>query len=242
MNINVSGLKQDYSFLFSNMNSSANSSSNLFSSINLSDYNSIKTGSYGKLLKAYYKKETTDTKDTSADKTDKTKTETTQAKEWKDIQTDATALQDSAAALMQKGSRSVFKDEDMEKIYSAVSDFVKDYNTLVEKGYDSSSSSVIKATKGMTDLAKSYENELKEMGITIDKDHRLSVDKDAFMSTDVDQVKDLFHGQNSFSYLVSMRAVSIENTAYSESNKSSLYNGNGSYTNLSAGDLFDRIV
>ena len=51
MNINFGGLKQDYSFLFSSMNSSRNSSNNLLTSINLSDYNSIKTGTYGKLLK-----------------------------------------------------------------------------------------------------------------------------------------------------------------------------------------------
>ena len=42
------------------MNSSKNSSNNLFTSINLSDYNSIKTGTYGKLLKAYYKKADTE--------------------------------------------------------------------------------------------------------------------------------------------------------------------------------------
>ena len=135
MNINLSGLKQDYSFLFSGMNSSKNSSSNLFTSVNLSDYNSIKTGTYGKLLKAYYKKDDTeDKKDTTSKKPTTNKVEEASVKELKEVQTEANGLRDSATALMQKGSKSVFKDEDMKKVYSAVSDFVSDYNSVVEKG------------------------------------------------------------------------------------------------------------
>lgn len=241
MNINLSGLKQDYSYLFSNM-SSSNNSNNLFTSINLSDYNSIKSGTYGKLLKAYYKKEDAEAADTSSNKTSATKTESVEAKELKEVQTDADALRDSAGVLMQRGSKSVFKDEDMDKVYAAVSDFVKDYNTLLESGTESSSKSVVRGVEGLVSLAEDYEKELKEMGITIDKDNKLTIDKDTFMKTDINKVKDLFNGQNSFSYLTSMRAVSVGNTAYSESNKSSLYTGDGNYSTLTTGDLFNSIV
>ena len=41
----IGSLKQDYSFLFSGLNG-VKSNNNLFTSINLSDYNSIKTGTY----------------------------------------------------------------------------------------------------------------------------------------------------------------------------------------------------
>lgn len=243
MNINLSGLKQDYSFLFSSMNSSKSSSSNLFTSINLSDYNSIKTGTYGKLLKAYYKKvDTDDSTDTTSKKKSATTTEDSSVKELKEIQTEANALRDSAAALMQRGSKSVFKDEDMEKVYTAVSDFVKDYNTVIEKGEESGSKAIVKGAEGLVNLAGDYEKELNQMGITIDKDNKLAIDKDTFMKTDISKVKELFNGQNSFSYLTSMRAISIGNTAYSESNKSSLYTGNGSYSTLSTGDLFNSII
>ena len=241
MNINISGVKQDYSFLFSSMNSSSNSSDNLFNAINLSDYNSIKSGTYGKLLKAYYKAEDTDTKDT-ASKKDTTKTESANAKELKEVQTEANELRDSAAALMQKGSKSVFKDEDMKKVYSAVSDFVEDFNAVFEKGTESGSKSVVRSSEGLVTLAKDYEEELEQIGITIGKDNKLSVDKDTFMKADVDKVKELFNGQNSFSYLTSVRAVSIANTAYSESNKSSLYTGNGNYAVPDTSELFNSII
>ncbi len=243
MNINLSGLKQDYSFLFSSMNSSNNSSSNLFTSINLSDYNSIKTGTYGKLLKAYYKKEDAqDTKDTTSKKQTTNNISESAAKELKEIQTEANALRDSATALMQRGSKSVFKDGDMAKVYSAVSDFVDDYNSVIEKGTESDSKAIVRGAEGLVSLAGDYEDELNRMGISSDKNNKLSIDKDTFMKADIDKVKELFNGQNSFSYLASVRAVSIGNTAYSESNKSNLYSGDGSYSTLTTGDLFNSIV
>ena len=64
------GLKPDTSYLFSNFNNK--SSSSIFDMSFLSDYNSIKSGSYGKLVKAYYKKLESDdvSKEDKKDKTD----------------------------------------------------------------------------------------------------------------------------------------------------------------------------
>ena len=85
INLNV---KQDYSFLFSNVNGS-NNSNNIFNSINLSDYNSIKSGTYGKLLKEYYKKADTDEIDSTSKKNTVNKSDSEAIKELKQIQTDA---------------------------------------------------------------------------------------------------------------------------------------------------------
>ena len=239
--MNIGGLKQDYSFLFSGLNGTK-SSNNLLASINLSDYNSIKTGVYGKMLKEYYKKEDVGTKDTTSKNDSASKTESASSKQLKEVQTQANELRDSATALMQKGGKSVFKDGDMDKVYSAVSAFVEDYNSVIEKGQESGSKSLIRNAEGLVNLAGDYEKELKEMGITLGKDNKLSIDKDTFMKTDIENVKELFNGQNSFAYLTSLRAVSMGNTAYSESNQSSLYTGNGTYSALSTEDLFNSII
>ena len=114
INFNV---KQDYSFLFSNLNGNSNNN-NIFNSINLSDYNSIKSGTYGKLLKEYYKKADTDEVDSTSKKTSVNKTDSEAVKELKQIQTDANALRDSASKLMQRGSSSVLGSGDMDKAYS----------------------------------------------------------------------------------------------------------------------------
>ena len=58
MSINIQA-KTNYSFLFSGLSSSA---SNALSGNWLADYASIKNGSYGKLMKAYYAKDSGDSK------------------------------------------------------------------------------------------------------------------------------------------------------------------------------------
>lgn len=238
INLNV---KQDYSFLFSNLNGS-NNSNNIFNSINLSDYNSIKTGTYGKLLKEYYKKVDTEETDSTSKKNTVNKPDSEAIKELKQIQTDANALRDAAGKLMQRGSSSALGSDDMNKAYAAVKDFADKYNTLMEEGSESDSKSIKRTAEGMVDLMKDYEESLNEIGITIDKDNKLVVDKDTFMKSSMDNVQDLFRGNNSLSYLTSMRAVSISNTAYSESNQSNLYTGNGSYTAPNTGDMFNSII
>ena len=238
--------KQDYSILFSSLNSSASKSSNSLYGINFADYASIKNGSYGKLLKAYYKQNSTDDSTSSAavgkSSLHKTSVDATVKKELSDIQTYSNEVRDSAAALMEKGSKSVFKDEDMNKVYEAVSAFTEDYNTLMEKGQSSASSSVAKYTDSMAYMVEGYEASLNEIGITIGENNQLSIDKDTFMNADKDKVKSLFNGNSSLSYLISSKAVAIGNTAYSESNKSTLYTANGTYNTLSAGDLLNKIV
>lgn len=61
----VSGIN-DYSFLFNSYSNTSAGSSDLLGSINLTDYNNIKTGGYGKLLKSYYSMETVDSNKSSA--------------------------------------------------------------------------------------------------------------------------------------------------------------------------------
>lgn len=243
---NTFNTKQDYSFLFSRLNSSNSTSSSSLFGINLSDYASIKNGSYGKLLKAYYKKNSSDSSSSSsannASSLTKTKVDATVKKELSDIQTYANDLRDSAAALMEKGSKSVFKDGDMEKIYGAVSDFTSDYNTLMEKSQASSSSAVVRSANSMAYAVEGREDSLKEVGITIGDDNKLSVDKETFMNADVDKVKALFNGNSSLSYLVSTQASAIGNKAYSESNKATLYNATGNYSSITTGNFFSGVV
>ena len=235
--------KQDYSFLFSSLNSSDSKNSNSLYGINFSDYASIKNGSYGKLLKAYYKKDSTAGRtDNRTSSVTRTKVDATVKKELSDIQTYAGNVKDSAAALMEKGGKSVFKDGDMEKSYKAVSDFTSDYNTLMEKSQTSVSSAVTRYAGSMAYAVEGYKSPLKDIGITIGKDNMLSIDKDTFMNAGADKVKALFNGNSSLSYSVSTKAAAIGNKAYSESNKSNLYNATGNYSSVTTGDFYNGIV
>ena len=85
----------------------------------LSDYASIKNGSYGKLLKAYYKKTGNDNTSTSStkeeSKSDKLSTSISEdsAKTLTAIESSAGKVQESASALTSKGENSVFKPKEI---------------------------------------------------------------------------------------------------------------------------------
>lgn len=244
MSINLN-VKTDYSYLFSSLNSSTSSNNGYaFSGINLSDYASIKNGSYGKLLKAYYAETDSSASDINSSVKNTAskysyKEEEAKKQNLNDVQSAAKEVGNSAAALMERGSKSVFKNKDMEEVYTAVADFAKDYNALLDKVEDSKSDKVIKAAEKLADVMEGYEDKLKEMGITIGEDQKLTVNKKTFMKADFEKVKDLWNGSNSLSYLASTRATSLSNTAYSESNSFSLYTANGTYASQAVGSVIN---
>ena len=116
MNIN---LKTDYSMLFSSL--SSNASAKTSGSINFygnffADYASIKNGSYGKLLKAYYTKQSDETtsETSSANKYSSkagASTSLDTAETLAKVQKSTDKLKESADALLETGSDSVFKSE-----------------------------------------------------------------------------------------------------------------------------------
>lgn len=214
-------IRQDYSYLFSNMNGS-NNNNNIFYGINLFDYASIKNGSYGKLLKSYYKEMESQTSgnknDVNNDKNNtvnKTEPSVDSSKklEVTELQKSVDELQSSTNKLLKKGSASLFKEEykeaDKEALYNAVSDFVSDYNAMVEKGSVSSFSSIASMSGRMDDTAGDHQKALGEIGISLNKG-KLTISKDSFMNADMDQVKKLFNETNSFGYFVSKRTENIE--------------------------------
>ena len=124
--------RNDYSYLFNSMNKN---SGNSLSSMNwLSDYNSIKSGSYGKLMKAYYSTAAEDSSSSSksASKTDSTSilskltdhkvpatTASDEAKAFNKAAASADALQTSI-----KDLSSLKDDADDDKIYDSLNKYV----------------------------------------------------------------------------------------------------------------------
>lgn len=226
-------IRQDYSYLFSGLQNSKNSN-NLFYGINLADYASIKNGSYGKLMKSYYKERNSNqissenkNEVNKNDSTNKTETvvDSVKKQELVNLQKYTNELQSSSGKLLQKGSASLFKSEykegDKEALYNAVSDFVSDYNNLVEKGTVSTSGSIAGMSGRLEDTAGDHKQALETIGITIDKG-KLTINKDAFMNADMNQVKKLFNENNSFGEFVSDRTKSVERAIETEAKKNKI--------------------
>lgn len=252
MSINIKA-KNDCSFLFSSLGSSGSGVSNLNF---LSDYASIKNGSYRKLMKAYYAKDNP-SKEVSSLAKKNTSTSSDSTKTLADIQSTTDSLKESADALLVKGNKSLFNEKDItvknqdgttttttgydtNAIYKAVSNFVDDYNSVIKASKESSSASIVNRTSSLVNATFTNKNMLSRIGITIKDDNTLSLDEDTFKSADMNTVKNLFNGNSSYGYRVSAQASMINYSADAEASKANTYNWKGSYANnYSSGNIFN---
>ena len=240
------------STLFSSLGSSKSTGSGLFG-INLSEYASIRSGSYGKLMRSYFSMDSTkgtsksddSTKNTIEDLAPTTSTSKDSTKTLAAIESDAKELTDSAKALYTRSNNKVFtKDSggsyDTDKIYKAVKRFADDYNSMLDTAGKSSTNRISRSVSSMKNETSYNEKPLKEIGITVDeKTGRLSVDETTFKSADTEKIKNLFNGTGSYAYSVATKAAMTESYAKSEAAKSNTYTKNGTYNyNYNSGNIF----
>ena len=240
------------STLFSSLGSSKSTGSGLFG-INLSEYASIRRGSYGKLMRSYFSMDSTkgtsksddSTKNTIEDLATTTSTSKDSTKTLAAIESDAKELTDSAKALYTRSNNKVFtKDSggsyDTDKIYKAVKRFADDYNSMLDTAGKSSTNRISRSVSSMKNETSYNEKPLKEIGITVDeKTGKLSVDETTFKSADTEKIKNLFNGTGSYAYSVATKAAMTESYAKSEAAKSNTYTKNGTYNyNYNSGNIF----
>lgn len=214
----MSTIGTDYSSLFSGFNTSSSSSS-VSSSDFLSDWASLKNGSYAKLSKAYYKK--TD----SAASVSKAEANKETVKQNNKVKAAAQDLKDSLDE--------VNDSESLKK-------FVDNYNAMIKAGADSDNNSILRNTLSMTKLTQANENTLSKLGITIGEDNKLILDEEQAKKADKSAFTSLFSGVSSYGDMISSRASEIVNKVNYENNKLSNYDQSGSYAGTgSVGNIYD---
>lgn len=243
MGINISS-RTDYSYLFQGMNSSKGSSSGLGNLNFLSDYSSIKNGSYGKLMRAYFNQDSKSSVTSIANnKISKNESfidaETT--KRIANVQESTDKLKESADALLTTGKKSVFSgDEVSAEAYDAVSKFVDNYNATINSVDKLGNSSVTDKATNLAISTESNSKALAKIGITIDENSNLKLDKDTFMKADLSSVKSLFQGAGSYAYRVSAQSSLINFAADTVASKANTYTQNGTFgNNMNVGNLFN---
>ena len=242
--------------LFSSLNNnnrSGNGMSDLLG-INYSDYATIRNGSYYKLMKAYYTTGASD--EISSIAKDKTNTSTSKddTKTIARIESASEDLKASADALLENGTKSLFKTErvtdkegnvtteyDTDKIYKAVSKFVDEYNSLVDEASESKTSNISGAAERMVKMTGYNEKMLEKVGITVDEDNHLKIDEKTFKAADMTTVKGLFNERGGYGYQVSAQASMINYYAENEASKANTYTNSGTYTyNYNTGALYSE--
>lgn len=237
---------------FFNTSSSTSSSSSSY----LSDYANIRSGSYSKLMKAYYGGSSG-----AASLVGSSTTNTSTAQEQKSqaltVRDDAQALKESALALEETGNKSIFnkktvtakdgtqtQEYDKDSIYKAVSSFVDDYNSLVGNAKESSNNSIVSATSNLAGNTKANKNLLSDIGITIGSDNKLSINQTKFKAADVSTVKSLFNGTGSYAYGAAFSASQMYNQSVSQLAQlaGSSYSNSGTYNYSYSGSLYSSFL
>lgn len=240
------------SVLFSGLNSGNNSSSAGFGSIDLSTYNSIRTGSYKQLLKAYYTKNPVDT--SSNKDNDSTTTISSQkinATKTKDAASAVVSDAQSLKSVSLWNKKSVKNEDktttdkyDTDAIYKAVSAFVSDYNSMIDAAGDSDDKAVLRTAANVVNNTKQNSALLKQLGITVDSKNKLSIDEDTFKKSDMAVAKSVFYGTASYGQSVAASASLIYSSASTQLSKlqtQNLYNSDGSY-NYVSGSFYNQFT
>ena len=213
---------------------SNNSVSSIFgeTSTLLGDYSMIKSGSYKKLLTAYYASQKTDNKSNGTSTSGSTAN-------LVDIKTTAVKLKQSLSKLSEtslyekKTDKDGKSDYDRDAITSAVKKFVDAYNNYIDASGNADSTSLLRRSVSIVNNTNANSVLLSKSGISIGKDNKLSLDEDTLKKTDVNVLKTLFTGVGSLSDTISSKAnesYGIANSAVFNNNHAASYTYSGAYT------------
>lgn len=189
---------------------SGNGNANFFS-----EYASIRNGSYGRLLKAYYGKG--QTSGTTSTGTQRNRSNVLEqileerkhpkvSKEAEKANSDLTSgvakLKNSVTALQNDKTYTNTENGQnaSDKVASALKTFVSDYNDVVNSAKKSTLSNKTAHIASMMKSTAANADKLKEMGITINKNGTLQYNEGMAKKADISKVQELFSSKNSMSY------------------------------------------
>lgn len=210
----------------------ANSSGSL-----LSDYASLKNGSYGKLMKAYYEQQNAAKASSSGDSPQKLTLMRSGADALKksvDALNDASLWEKKKFKKIDEetGEEIEVEDYDWDTITKKVKSFIDNYNSLVDKMGSSDTKNLLRNAAWMTNITDKAQNLLSKAGITIGKGNKLELDEEAFKEADVTTLKSLFTGYGSFADKIAQKAENISKEAANAASraKGATYTKNGGYS------------
>lgn len=214
------------------LNSTNQNSSNAVSNTFLSDYASIKNGSYGKLLKSYYAKQQAANKTQDSDEVKSEKRELSKAKSEAENLSKAASDLYSDKDLFEKkeitgkdsnGNTTTTMDYDRDEIKKKVNSFVKSYNEMVKMASDSYDTGVLRPALNSVKRTANNASLLSKVGISIEKGNTLKVDEKQLEKASINDLKALFDGKGSYAYWVGANASATSNYTSGKLSNSGLY-------------------
>lgn len=226
-------------FRLSNFNYSSffgSGSSSLSSSIysNLSQLSSIRSGAYSKALKAYYGKnsETDTSKKTSASRYNNYQYANS---ELTKVSKESSELVAASKKLSDAGKDNLFSNKekyDSDAAFKAANEFVTNYNETLDAVSKTANATVRNSANSMTKMAGIMTKSLGSIGITVEKNGKLTINESEFKNADFDKIKSVLGTNGSFAKIIGSSAQRLESAAEQQNRQSAygagLYGRNGS--------------
>ena len=222
----------DYSTLFNSMPKTKESSGGGLTNL-ATEFNSIRSGSYGKLLDAYYKKMNGGDSATEAIQKETAHRQL--------VGGNASSLK-SAAKTLSKIDFYDDSDAGKEKSLKAVKDFVSSYNSVIDTADDVNSKSILRNAVWMTNITSKSAGLLNELGISVGKDNKLTLDETKWANAHNSTKAALFNGRQGFAEKMVYKASQMTNSsAEKASYTASAYKENGDYTKVNAQSMYEDL-
>lgn len=219
----------DYSSLFSSLPKTSESSGSGLTNL-ATEYNSIRSGSYGKLLSAYYKKMNSGDSATEAVQKENANR--------KLVGSNASSLKSAAQTL----SKMDFSEASEEDSLNAIKEFISSYNSVIDTADDVNSKGILRNAVWMTNITKKSSGLLNELGITVGKDNKLSLDETKWNEASNTTKSSLFNGKQGFAEKMIYKANQMTNSsAEKASYTASAYKNNGDYTKVNAQSMYEDL-
>ena len=198
---------------------------------NLGDWSMIKSGTYRKLMKAYYAQEKAD-KTSSGDSPQKMTlmagNTSAMEKSVRNLMKDSLWEKKAIKEKDEKtGEETTKEDYDWKSITKAVKSFIDDYNSVIDAAGEANSKEVLRNAVMMTKTTSVSERLLAKAGITVGKGNKLELDEDELKKADISTLKSLFTGHNSYASKMQYRA---NNMIHAASSAGAVYTSSGSYS------------
>lgn len=221
----------DYTGLFNSLPKTSESSGGGLANL-ATEYNSISSGSYGKLLSAYYKKMNSDGTTEAIQKENDNR---------KLVGANASSLK-SAAQTLSKVDFSDTSDEGKEKSLKAVKDFISAYNSVIDTADDVNSKGILRNAVWMTNITSKSSGLLNELGISVGKDNKLTLDETKWADANTSTKTALFSGRQGFAEKMVYKASQMTNSSAEKASfTASAYKNNGEYTKVTPQYMYEGL-
>lgn len=146
----------------------------------------------------------------------------------------AAALEEDSRELASEKLYETIKDKDgndtnkydVDKIYSTAKSFVNNYNRMFESNKSSSNSGVIANLEYINEKTSKNKDSLKQFGINIDDNGKLTIDEDTFKKSDMSKVHSFFKDYGSS---IATNASLVDYYMTTQANASNGYKSDGGY-------------